>query len=137
MLRGVLVWLLVMGLETVHGTLRGLFLVPRVGLEAASRIGWPVGLVIVYVTAWAAARFVGLRTTGALLGLGALWAVLTFAFEVGIGFARGLDRAAILAEINPLAGGLMVYSLAAMFLAPLVAARLRGVQRLPSSGRPR
>jgi hypothetical protein len=127
MVRGVLVWLLIMSLETVHGTLRGLFLVPRVGPETASRIGWPVGLVIVYITAWATARFVDLRGTGALLGLGGVWAALTFAFEVGIGYARGLDRAAILAEINPLSGGLMAYSVAAMFLAPLVAARLRGL----------
>lgn len=127
MARGLAVWLVIMLAETVHGTLRGLFLVPRVGEDMASRIGWPVGLVIVFAIAIAGARWVGLRDTHRLLALGAIWMVLTFFFEVGIGYLRGFDTARIWAEINPLAGGLMLYSLAAMFAAPLIGARVRRV----------
>ena len=126
MSRGLIVWLIIMAAETVHGIMRGLFLVPRVGEVMSSRIGWPVAMVIVLGIAVLMARWVGFRDTPSLLRLGVLWAILTFVFEVAIGVLRGLDGPAIWAEINPLAGGLMVYSLLVMLPAPLVAGRLRG-----------
>ncbi len=106
-------------------SLRGLFLVPAVGAGAAALIGWPVAVIIVMAIAILFAPWVGLQDRRRLLGLGIIWMVLTFFFEVGVGYARGLSNEAILAEINPFSGGLMVYSLAVMLLAPLVAARLR------------
>jgi hypothetical protein len=127
MSRGLIVWLIIMAAETAHGILRALFLVPRVGEVMSSRIGWPVAIVIVLGIAVLMARWVGLRDTPSLLRLGVLWAILTFLFEVAIGVLRGLDGPAIRAEINPLAGGLMVYSLLVMLLAPLIASRLRGL----------
>ena len=119
MLRGLLLWLLIMAIETVHGILRAIFLVPRVGEELAGQIGWPVGLVIVFTITLLLIRWTKLRTVRALLALGAVWAVLTFFFEVAIGLLRGFDVARILAEINPLSGGLMVYTLAVMAIAEL------------------
>lgn len=127
MSRGLIAWLIIMAAETAHGILRGLFLVPAVGEVAASRIGWPIGMVIVLGIAMLMARWTRLRDTTSLLHLGLLWAMLTFLFEIAIGVLRGLDGPAIWAEINPLEGGLMVYSLLVMVLAPLVAARLRGL----------
>jgi hypothetical protein len=125
--RGLAVWLVIMLVETLHGLLRGLLLVPRVGEEMAGRIGWPIGLVIVLGISLALAPWMAIRDTSALLRLGGLWAVLTLIFEVTIGLLRGLDLPRLLAEFNPLAGGLAIYSLAIMFLAPLLAARLRGL----------
>ena len=129
MLRGLLLWLLIMAIETVHGILRAIFLVPRVGEELAGQIGWPVGLVIVFTITLLLIRRTKLRTVRALLALGAVWAVLTFFFEVAIGLLRGFDVARILAEINPLSGGLMVYTLAVMAIAPLAASWFRSGQR--------
>jgi hypothetical protein len=125
--RGLAVWLFIMLVETLHGLLRGLLLVPRVGEETAGRIGWPIGLVIVLGISIALAPWMAIRDTSALLRLGGLWAVLTLIFELTIGLLRGLDLPRLLAELNPLAGGLTIYSLAVMFLAPLLAARLRGL----------
>lgn len=127
MYRGIAVWLLIMAVETVHGILRGIFLVPRVGEAAAGRIGWPVAAVLVIAIATATARWVNLRDAAAQWRLGIVWAGLTFAFEIAIGLARGLDAPRIWAEINPLTGGLMVFSLAVMLIAPRLAARLRGI----------
>lgn len=67
MLRGLAVWLIIVVLESVHGTLRELFVVPRIGVEMSGRIGWPVGLVIVFATAWVFACWVGLRATSPLV----------------------------------------------------------------------
>ena len=126
MARGLLVFLLIMAVETVHGVLRGLFLAPRVGEEMAGRIGWPVALVLVLLIAWATIRWIGLRRTRELIALGAAWAVLTVAFEVMIGMLRGMGMPEIMAELNPLTGTIP-YSAAVMLIAPWAAARLRGV----------
>lgn len=125
MARGLLVLLLILSLETVHGILRGIFLVPRIGERLSSLVGWPIAMIIVLIVS---VRLIGwTKVTGmaALLRLGAVWAVLTFAFEISIGILRGLEAGRIWAEINPLSGGLMLYSLIVMLLAPLVANWLR------------
>lgn len=125
MLRGLLVWLAIMLAETVHGVLRGLFLVPRVGETMASRIGWPIAAVIVLAMAWALIGWTGLKDRKSLLQLGALWAILTFVFEIAIGLLRGHGAPRIWAGINPLDGGLMLYSLVVMAAAPWAAAQFR------------
>ena len=50
-----------MAVETVHGVLRGLFLAPVVGEATASRIGWPIGMVIVFTITLLCVRWTGLR----------------------------------------------------------------------------
>ena len=124
--RGLLVFLLIMAMETAHGVLRGLFLVPRIGEDMAQRVGWPLGLVIVLVVSYFTIGWTGLRTRRQLLGLGAAWAVLTAVFEVSIGVLRGMDAPRILAELSPLSGTI-AYSAVVMLLAPLATARLRGI----------
>jgi hypothetical protein len=123
MLRGLIVWLLIMLLETVHGILRGMFLVPLVGLLAANRIGWPIAAVIVMGVSTFCAKWVGLFNTSKLILLGFLWTMLTLIFELAVGFARGLSGDEIIAEINPLAGGLLIYSIIVIFVAPWLAAK--------------
>ena len=90
--RGLLVWLLIMLAESVHGVLRGLLLVPRIGEEAAARIGWPVGAIIVLAIAYLAIGWTRVRERGRLLAMGALWAVLTVAFEIAIGLVSARDE---------------------------------------------
>lgn len=124
--RGLLVFLLIMAVETVHGVLRGLFLSPRVGEEMAAKIGWPVGLILVMLIAILTIKWVGLKDSRTLLALGAIWAVLTAAFEIMIGLLRGMGTPEIMAELNPLSGTI-AYSAAVMFIAPWLAARLRGL----------
>jgi hypothetical protein len=115
-----------MAIETLHGILRGIFLVPRVGLDLSNKIGWPIAACIVFGVTVLTFRWMGLVGTRALFTLGAVWAVLTLIFETGIGLLRGLDAAQLAHEANPLSGGLMVYSLLVVFLSPYFASRLRG-----------
>jgi hypothetical protein len=126
MSRGILVFLFIMALETVHGILRGLFLVPRIGETLSGLVGWPVAMVIVMVVSTLLIGWTRLTGTAALLRLGIVWAVLTLVFETAVGLLRGLDAARLWAEINPFSGGLMLYSLVVMLFAPLVATRIRG-----------
>lgn len=127
MTRGLTVWLLIMLVETVHGVLRGLLLAPRMGEEAAARLGWPVGLILVLAVSYLCIRWTHVTRTSALLTMGGAWAVLTILFEVFIGLVRGMGLPGIIAEINPQSGTIL-YSAAVMFLAPLVASRLRGLR---------
>jgi hypothetical protein len=129
MLRGLIVWLVIMVVETIHGVLRILLLVPRLGEATSGRIGLLVGTVLVMVVTVLLIRWTGLRRGLALLGLGAVWAGLTALFEVLIGVLRGLDAARIWAEVNPAGGGPMLYMLCVMFLAPWLSAKLSGIAR--------
>lgn len=124
MKRGLAVWLLIMLIETAHGVLRGLFLTPYVGWETASRIGWPIGLALVILVSVLTIRWIGVTGAAPLLRLGAVWAVLTAGFELLIGVARGLDNVQLLASLDPRSGSVL-YSAAAMLLAPLAADWLR------------
>jgi hypothetical protein len=125
MSRGILVFLFIMALETVHGILRGLFLVPQIGETMSGRIGWPVGVLIVLGLSTILIDWTVLSCRSDLLRLGVIWAGLTAAFEIAIGLLRGLDASRVWSEINPLDGGLMLYSLAVMLFAPVIGSRLR------------
>lgn len=124
MMRGVAVWVLIMLIETLHGVLRGLFLAPHVGEETASRIGWPVGLALVFLVSLLTIRWTGITRTSSLLRLGGVWALLTVAFELLIGVLRGLDQGQLLAALDPRTGSI-AYSAIAILLAPLAADWLR------------
>jgi hypothetical protein len=128
MFRGLLVWLIIMVVETIHGVLRGLLIVPHTGERMAARIGWPIGAILVLVVSYLTVRWNGIRHSQGLLRLGIVWTILTFAFEIAIGLLRGFGKEQLWAEINPASGGLMIYSLAVMLFAPLLAARLRKIR---------
>ncbi len=125
MLRGLVVWLLIVSLETVHGILRAIYLAPLTGETVASRIGWPIAAVIVVVASLLLIDWTGLRANRQLLLLGIIWAALTLLFEIGIGIARGLNFVGIIADFNPAAGGLSAFSILLMLLAPLLASKMR------------
>jgi hypothetical protein len=125
MRRGLVLWLIIMALETVHGVLRGLYLVPAVGEALAGRIGFAMGSGIVLLAAIIGIGWTGIRSLSGLFILGAIWAALTLVFEIGIGLLRGYDWTRIWAEIDPHLGGTMSASLTIMLFAPMLAARLR------------
>ncbi len=129
-MRALGVWLIIIAAETLHGILRAFFLVPVLGEMRSARVGMPVGALIILVIALLLVKWMRARRVGELLGVGALWTVLTFIFEVLIGlYGRGYSWERVLAEYNLFDGGLMSIGLAFMLVCPLVAARLRGIVR--------
>jgi hypothetical protein len=127
--RAAAVWLLIALLETLHGIARGLWLEPALGEVAAQRLGFAIGCVIVVGTAWATSRWLGARTRSAQLQAGALWLLLMLGFELAIGRARGFGWQRIAAEFDPRQGGLMLFGLLLMWMAPMFGAWLRGLRR--------
>jgi len=123
--RALAVWLLIAVLETVHGIVRGLWLVPALGEVAAQRLGFAIGCALVLAVAWATSRWLGAATRAAQWQAGLLWLLLMLGFELAIGRARGFGWERIAAEFDPRQGGLMLFGLLLMGLAPLLGAWLR------------
>ena len=130
--RSLVVWLVFIGIESVLGTLRVLFLEPRIGAAWAQRIGLTTGSVALLIVTYLLIGWVRAEGRTALLEVGVLWVALTFAFEMVIGHLRGRSWRSLLADYDIVHGGLMSVALALLLFAPLIAVRLR--RRKPPSG---
>jgi len=133
LLRGGAVWLLIAITETLHGIARTVFLEPEVGDLRARQIGVFTGSVLILGIALLFVNWLGARTRSALLGVGALWLLLMLAFEVGTARALGYSWQRIGSDYDPRVGGLMLLGMVVLLLAPLFAARLRGLDRPASA----
>lgn len=129
--RALAAWVLIAVTESVHGTLRQLFLAPLIGDLLARQVSVFTGSALIFLIAFLLVRWIGATRTRPLLGIGLLWLVFTLIFEVSLGRVLGIDWQRILADYDPRHGGLMLIGMAVLLLAPLGAARLKrsGEQR--------
>jgi hypothetical protein len=125
LLRALVVWLVFIAVESVLGTLRVLFLEPRMGAEPAQVTGLVTGAAALLVVAYLFIEWIRVKRWAALLGIGVLWVALTFSFEMVIGHMRGLSWQSLLADYDIAHGGLMAIALVLLLFAPLIAAWLR------------
>jgi hypothetical protein len=127
--RGFAVWLVIMLAESVHGTLRQIFLAPAVGDFTARRIAFFTGMLLIFAIAYLLIRWIAAPSMPALFAVGGIWAALTLAFEFGIGyFALGYTRERMLEDYDVSRGGLMGLGIVYMVFAPYLAARVRGLR---------
>ena len=125
--RAFVVWLVLIAAEIVHGILRGLFLVPRVGAFRARQIGVCVASLLILAVACLFVRWIGAAGTKALLGVGFLWLVLFACFEVGFGhYVFGFSWEYLRADYDIPRGGLMPFGFVVLLLSPWIAARVTG-----------
>jgi len=133
--RAIAAWLAIVVAESIHGTIRQLFIAPALGDLPARQLGVLTGSIIIFVIAWLSVRWIGAGTLRAQLQVGAAWVALIVAFEIGLGSALGYTRERILSDYDPSAGGYMLFGLLFMLLAPALAAQARGSQpRAPTNG---
>jgi hypothetical protein len=123
--RATLVWMLIILAETLHGSAREIFIAPALGDLRARQLGIPIACVLVFVIAWATARWMGAGTRRSQLIVGVWWAALTLIFECVLGRALGLSWSRIFSDYDPARGGLMGLGIAFMVIAPTLAAKLR------------
>ncbi|MCX6178221.1 MAG: hypothetical protein NT163_02425 [Chlorobiales bacterium] len=119
------IWLLIAVAESVHGTLRRLFLVPRIGELLSHQIGVVVGSAIIFTIAWLCIRWFGPGSHRQQLQVGALWVLLTLIFESILGYFFGYSLERVLSDYNIAKGGVMVFGILFMLLAPALAAKVR------------
>ena len=127
--RALLVWMLIILVETVHGMAREIFIAPALGDLRARQLGVVTGSVLVVCIAWLAARWLGAGERRTQLVVGAFWVALTLLFEILLGRAIGASWDRILSDFNPARGGFMIAGLAVMFIAPMLAMKLRNATR--------
>jgi hypothetical protein len=123
--RAVIVWLLLMAVETVHGVLRNQFLAPLVGDFCARQIGVFIGSALVLGIAVLLIGWIRPGSERSLLGIGAIWLALTLALEFGLGRALGRPWDAMLADYDLTRGGLLSIGMVLLALSPWIAARIR------------
>lgn len=127
--RGFIAWLVIAASESTHGTLRRLFLEPAVGDLNARRIAFFTGVLLIFAIAYLMIGWISARSAKALFAVGAMWAVLTIAFEFGLGLlVLGYSRERVFEDYDVTRGGLMGFGIAYMLFAPYLAARLRGLR---------
>ena len=126
-LRSVAVWILLMVLESLHGTFRTLVLAPRIGDFPARRLSVLTGTALIFLMTMLTFRWLGVHSTRVLLCIGALWVALTVLFEISLGrLVFHFDWARVAADYDLSRGGLMGFGLVAMLFMPLLVASIRG-----------
>jgi hypothetical protein len=128
--RAAAVWVVLMGAEVVHGVLRRVYLVPRVGDLRARQIGVFIGSARILMIASLTARWLQARTTASQVLVGSLWLVLTLAFEAGLGrLVLRYSWERVVSDSDLRRGGLLPVGLLVLVLAPWLSSRLAGRRR--------
>lgn len=126
--RAILLWIVIILVEFVHGILRTLFLTPRVGDWRSRQIGVLTGTVIFFGIALAGVGWLRATSVGGLFAAGGVWVVLTLAFEILFGrYGMRMSWRRIGREFDLRQGGLMTLGLAALAASPWLAAVVRGL----------
>jgi hypothetical protein len=128
LIRALVVWLLIVAAEVVHGIARARWLEPRVGDLRARQIGVFTGSAMILAIALVFSRWIGARGSRQLLAVGLLWLSLMLGFEILVGhFAFGVSWERIASDYDPRRGGLLPIGMAILTLAPRAA---DGIRRL-------
>ena len=120
--RSFLVWLIIIAVETMNGILREVLISPIVGGRTGRQISFGIAIILITAITFAFIRWIAAVDIGRLIGVGLLWAVLTFVFEVAASrIVAGRSWADTMADFAPASGGLMAFGLAFLAIIPILA----------------
>lgn len=123
--RAILIWLLIIFAETVHGILRQMFLAPTVGDFRARQIAVFTGMLLIFAVAYLFIGWIRAGNAKRLLAVGLMWAGLTLVFEFVLGvFILNYPKERIWEDYDISRGGLMILGILFMIFVPLLAAKL-------------
>ena len=123
--RGVLVWLLIIVVETIHGIARTILLEPLIGDFRARQVSVFTGAAMIALITFVFVRWLKGSSSRDFLLVGIMWVFLTVGFEMLLGrFAMNVSWERIASDYNLFHGGLMLFGLLAMLFAPWIMAKL-------------
>jgi hypothetical protein len=126
--RAIALWLAILALAMLNGTLREKLLVPALGSTAAFVLSGILLSVLVFLVALLAGPWYGRLSSAQWLGVGALWLAMTLAFEFGFGrLVQHKGWAELLQAYTFEGGNLWPLVLAVVLISPWLAAKLRGL----------
>jgi hypothetical protein len=125
------VWLVLMVLAILNGVLRNATYARALGEYAGHVLSSLILIAVVFVVTYAFLRLVRIDYgLGDLLVVGAMWLVMTVAFEFLFGhYVAGHPWPRLLADYNILKGRVWALVLLAVFLGPLITARLARLRK--------
>jgi hypothetical protein len=126
LVRAAVVWLLLLFLAILNGTVRETVLNPQLGPEAGHIVSTVLLSGLIVLVAWVAVPWIGPETSRLAFAVGVLWLGLTLAFEFGAGhwlFRR--SWAELLVDYNLASGRIWPLVLVATLLAPILAGKWR------------
>jgi hypothetical protein len=125
--RALVVWVGILLLASANGAVRDLLLAPRLGDTVARAISTLVLCALVTLVTWWSIAWIGPRSAGRALAVGACWVAFTLAFEfLGGHYLFHKPWSALLADYDVRRGRIWVAALVVTFLAPLWTVRRRG-----------
>jgi hypothetical protein len=134
LLRALVVWLVIIAVETVHGILRTLLLVPMMGDFPARQISVFTGSLLIFGVTLLFINWTAARTTLQLLMVGTIWVLLTILFEITLGrLVLDLSWDRITEDYDITRGGFLGFGLLFMAVSPLLAATFRRTIPLTNS----
>jgi hypothetical protein len=128
LLRAFAIWLILVVLAILNGTIRNYLILPLAGEKAAHIISSVTLSILIIAVAWFSIGWIHPNTVGEAIGLGCFWLVLTVLFEFGAGhylFKNSWEK--LLADYNIFKGRIWVLVLLATLFAPYLAVRIRGL----------
>lgn len=127
--RALAIWFVIMGVETLHGTLRTLLLAPWLGDLPTRQVGVLIGSLLILLIAHVSAPWLRATTRRSRWLVGMMWVGLTVVFEFSLGYfvlGYGWDR--FWQDYDLARGGFMGFGLIVLAAAPAIAARCRRVR---------
>lgn len=126
-LRAVAIWFVLLIGAFANGTFRELVISPRLGAPTAHAISCFLFSAIILSVAYATVEWIRPASPAEAMIVGLGWMTLTLVFEFGFGMLRGMTWPQMLADYNVMNGRLWVVVLFTTAVAPVVAARMRGM----------
>jgi hypothetical protein len=124
-IRALLIWLLIALIETIHGVIRQLFLVPVWGDLPSRQVGVIVGSILILLVAWLSYGWIRARTMKQQLAVGALWVALMIGFETGLAALLGISGERVRSDYNIFEGGYMALGLIVLLLSLVIVSKLK------------
>ena len=130
LVRAFAVLLIIIFAESVHGTLRQLFLAPLIGDFTARRISFFIAVGLIFLITYFFIRWISAPNVRSLFAVGLMWMVLMTLFEFGLGhFVMNYSWKQMLVDYDISRGGLMGLGLIFMLFAPWLAVKLHRKNR--------
>lgn len=125
-LKAAAIWVVILGLAFCNAALRELVLIPRLGKVQGLTLSGVVLSMLVLLVAYGSVPWLGARRASVWIAIGLGWLVLTFAFDLMLGWfqhkpARLLFEAYLFEQ-----GNLWPVVLLVTAIAPYLTAKLRG-----------
>jgi hypothetical protein len=125
--RALVIWLALVGVESVHGVIRRLLMEPYIGERLARQVSVCTGALLITIVFSIAFKRLSPQRARRWWELGLFWLALTLAFEIGLGRATGMSWDRIASDFDPRRGGLLGFGMLVILIAPWILAARRGL----------